>query len=164
MTAQATATKRHYAGGTPFYLVQCDDAAHGPIVLNSGHHYRNQGDAQQEADRHNAAEHGEKMATVTIYHRNDRDRFMEASYGSPTYEWAYAYETDNWGLETIWRANNHVDGSPVEVLPNISRSLSVGDVVEIVPVVGKATYHSVDSFGFSEINGNSMTIVEKEEV
>ena len=102
----------------------------------------------------------ERTAQVTVYHRNDRDRFMEASYGTPTYEVAYSYQTpEGSDLEWVWRANNRVDGSPIEILPETSRSLSVGDAVAF-----GGHFWTVANFGFNEINETSMTIVEKEEV
>lgn len=50
-----------------FVIVRCDDRAHGPIALNSGHHYTD--DVRTHAVRlmaeHNRTEHGKAGIDVT---------------------------------------------------------------------------------------------------
>lgn len=89
---------------------------------------------------------------VKIYHRVDRGMFMPVgSLGPALHELAYTYDIPDGGelpdLESIWRANNRVDGSPVEVVPDSHRSLSVGDVVQVAE-----TSWAVDRVGFEEID------------
>ena len=57
---------------------------------------------------------------------------------------AYEYETDRTDLEQIFRDNNAVDGSEVNVRMN-KRSLSVGDIVE----VGHKLYYC-EAIGWSQ--------------
>jgi len=52
--AAALVTVHRYSGGTVYYVARCE--THN-IVLNSGHHYRDRGLAQAEADRHNSDTH-----------------------------------------------------------------------------------------------------------
>lgn len=46
----------------PFWIVRCDHPDHGPIALNSGHHYRERDrhHAEALAAKHNAEEHAPK--------------------------------------------------------------------------------------------------------
>ena len=78
---------------------------------------------------------------ITIYNRTDRSRFWTIQkareFGDdPILEVAYRYaddvpfgETADDSLNRAWRANNRVDGSAVEMLPDDKRSLCVGDVI-----------------------------------
>lgn len=67
---------------------------------------------------------------------------------------AYRYDSPTADLNDIYRANNRVDGSEVEVVPSTSRSLSVGDVVVLhegrIFYGGKA--YKVCNFGFEEVD------------
>lgn len=47
------------------------------------------------------------------------------------YRFAYSYIGTSEDLGAIYRENNRVDGSDLEVLPETSRSLSVGDIVSV---------------------------------
>lgn len=89
---------------------------------------------------------------IGIYHRTDDWRFLSiedtlaSETGEPRLELAYTYEGDP-DLNRIFRANNRVDGSAVEVIPEGHRSLSVGDVV----VTGEIAF-TVDPVGWSRVD------------
>ncbi len=73
---------------------------------------------------------------ITIFHRIGQDLFIESAQtlqyedGKVEFELAYTYKTHRNSLEEIWRDNNAVDGSEINVKLE-KRSLSVGDVVGI---------------------------------
>lgn len=51
----------------PFWIVRCDHPSHGPILLNSGHHYREEVKPYAEAlvTQHDADEHQEGQEAVS---------------------------------------------------------------------------------------------------
>ncbi len=44
----------HYSSGRPFWIVECGVCC---LLLNSGHHYYDRGDAERRADEHNTMIH-----------------------------------------------------------------------------------------------------------
>lgn len=92
--------------------------------------------------------------TITIYHGYDEDGRMVFPYFDDQVPHilvrAYAYETNRTQLDEIWRDNNAVDGTEMNVL-NKARSLSIGDV--IAASVGDALpqYTLVTTDGFKEM-------------
>lgn len=99
------------------------------------------------------------MTQVSIYHRTGRDMFMEASHvfsygGEVAFELAYTYDTDRDDLEQIFRDNNAVDGTEINVEKN-KRSLSIGDVVVLgynILYVTPREVHEVQSIGFAPVD------------
>ncbi|MCP4792468.1 MAG: hypothetical protein GY882_03960 [Actinomycetia bacterium] len=85
-----------------------------------------------------AAAMGHTALKVTVYHRVDDHACKAIDVGTPLLERAYRYESEaaaalddtDLRLAAIFRENNGVDGSELCAL-HCTRSLSVGDVVEI---------------------------------
>lgn len=93
---------------------------------------------------------------IDIFHRTDEDRFWNLKDSqSPTLEFAYSYEdefdvTDPIrSLERVFRRNNRVDGSAIEVVPEDKRSLSTGDAVVVYGT--RMAAWTVESFGWGEV-------------
>jgi len=103
---------------------------------------------------------------VTIYHNRHDPHPGHIPFYSEVceecwFERAYEYEIRPEGsdprgrtLETIWRQNNHVDGTEVvaNIIPPV-RSLSVGDVVGL-----DGSYYAVARIGFVEAGLSDLTL------
>lgn len=95
---------------------------------------------------------------VTIYHQVDGGMFREFDAETSRLELAYAYVDEAWDdeadtvdptvyLERVFRQNNAVDGTEINVQKN-KRSLSVGDVVGLP----NDTYFTVSGLGWNEVS------------
>lgn len=102
------------------------------------------------------------MSEITIYHGYEFDGRMVAGLPGMTLPdilvEAYTYQTFDDELDAIWRQNNAVDGTEVNV-QNEARSLSVGDVVGINGVLWL-----VESLGWTELEGLPGELVTAENV
>lgn len=77
---------------------------------------------------------------VTVWHQTDphRRRAEITPRLTPSHKVAYEYTVDltrsgatNYVKNSGFRANSHVDGSSCEIVPEGTRSLSVGDILQI---------------------------------
>lgn len=74
---------------------------------------------------------------VTLYHRTDNWQMTGFNREELTLAKAYSFEVEvdveniHRTLEHIFRINNRVDGSAIEIVPYNSRSMCAGDVVVI---------------------------------
>ena len=97
-------------------------------------------------------------STVTIYHQVDEGMFREFDAQTSRLERTYTYVDEAWDdeadpvdptvfLERVFRRNNAVDGSEINVQKD-KRSLSVGDVVGLPD----NTYFAVSGLGWNEVS------------
>jgi hypothetical protein len=85
------------------------------------------------------------MKQVNIFHNENFPKVREGWRPGELLIHQYGYQTDRTDLEDIFRDNNAVDGTEVNVKFK-RRSLSVGDVAQI-----DDRFYSVESIGWEEI-------------